>query len=84
MDGPLTSERSLAPADQLSVDLLPDAVRAVVAEIAGGWTGPGHYVCSIAPGDGPDADVVLVARRGPRGSCPARGAPSWAGTTSWS
>ena len=27
---------------------------------AGGWTGPGHYVCSIAPGDGPDADVVLV------------------------
>ena len=28
---------------------------------AGGWTGPGHYVCSIAPGDGPDADIVLVA-----------------------
>ncbi len=27
---------------------------------AGGWTGPGHYVCTIAPGDGPDADVVLV------------------------
>jgi dipeptidyl aminopeptidase/acylaminoacyl peptidase len=27
---------------------------------AGGWTGAGHYVCSIAPGDGPDADVVLV------------------------
>lgn len=27
---------------------------------AGGWTAPGHYVCSIAPGDGPDADVVLV------------------------
>ncbi len=27
---------------------------------AGGWTGPDHYVCSIAPGDGPDADVVLV------------------------
>src|SRR3954468_17268050 len=27
---------------------------------AGGWTGPGHYACSIAPGDGPDADVVLV------------------------
>jgi len=27
---------------------------------AGGWTGPGHYVCSIAPGDGPDADIVLV------------------------
>ncbi|MGY1842366.1 S9 family peptidase [Modestobacter sp. SYSU DS0875] len=28
---------------------------------AGGWTlQPGHYVCSIAPGDGPDADVVLV------------------------
>jgi dipeptidyl aminopeptidase/acylaminoacyl peptidase len=27
---------------------------------AGGWTGPGHYVCAIAPGDGPDADVVLV------------------------
>src|SRR3954470_17201099 len=21
---------------------------------AGGWTRPGHYVCSIAPGDGPD------------------------------
>ncbi|MBB3676672.1 S9 family peptidase [Modestobacter versicolor] len=28
---------------------------------AGGWTaGSGHYVCSIAPGDGPGADVVLV------------------------
>jgi len=28
---------------------------------AGGWTAAaGHYVCSIAPGDGPDADVVLV------------------------
>jgi dipeptidyl aminopeptidase/acylaminoacyl peptidase len=28
---------------------------------AGGWTVvPDHYVCSIAPGDGPDADVVLV------------------------
>src|SRR4051812_26332192 len=27
---------------------------------AGGWTRPGHYVCSIAPGTGPDADVVLV------------------------
>jgi dipeptidyl aminopeptidase/acylaminoacyl peptidase len=27
---------------------------------AGGWTGPGHYVCSIASGDGPDADIVLV------------------------
>jgi dipeptidyl aminopeptidase/acylaminoacyl peptidase len=27
---------------------------------AGGWTGPDHYVCSIAPGDGPDADIVLV------------------------
>src|SRR3569833_2795412 len=27
---------------------------------AGGWTRPGHYVCSIAPGDGPDAAVVLV------------------------
>lgn len=27
---------------------------------AGGWTGPGHYICSIAAGDGPDADIVLV------------------------
>lgn len=27
---------------------------------AGGWTGPRSYVCSIAPGAGPDADVVLV------------------------
>ncbi|MGY1812877.1 prolyl oligopeptidase family serine peptidase [Blastococcus sp. SYSU D00820] len=27
---------------------------------AGGWTRPGSYVCSIAPGDGPDADVVVV------------------------
>src|SRR3954466_8742089 len=27
---------------------------------AGGWTRAGHYVCSIAPGTGPDADVVLV------------------------
>jgi dipeptidyl aminopeptidase/acylaminoacyl peptidase len=27
---------------------------------AGGWTGPRHYACSIAPGDGPDADIVLV------------------------
>ena len=50
---------------------------------AGGWTGPGHYVCSIAPGDGPDADVVLVdvghrraahprPRRLPRRSPPCR------------
>jgi dipeptidyl aminopeptidase/acylaminoacyl peptidase len=31
-----------------------------VTVLAGGWTGPGSYVCSIAPGDGPDADVVLV------------------------
>jgi dipeptidyl aminopeptidase/acylaminoacyl peptidase len=27
---------------------------------AGGWTRPGRYVCSIASGDGPDADAVLV------------------------
>ncbi|MGY1770477.1 alpha/beta fold hydrolase [Blastococcus sp. SYSU D00813] len=27
---------------------------------AGHWTRPGSYVCSIAPGTGPDADVVLV------------------------
>jgi dipeptidyl aminopeptidase/acylaminoacyl peptidase len=27
---------------------------------AGHWTGPRSYVCSIAAGDGPDADVVLV------------------------
>jgi dipeptidyl aminopeptidase/acylaminoacyl peptidase len=28
---------------------------------AGGWTAAaGHYVCSIAPGNGPGADVVLV------------------------
>ena len=27
---------------------------------AGGWTGPDSYACSIAAGDGPDADVVLV------------------------
>jgi dipeptidyl aminopeptidase/acylaminoacyl peptidase len=27
---------------------------------AGGWAGPGRYACSIAPGDGPDADIVLV------------------------
>jgi dipeptidyl aminopeptidase/acylaminoacyl peptidase len=27
---------------------------------AGGWTGPGSYACSIASGDGPDADIVLV------------------------
>jgi dipeptidyl aminopeptidase/acylaminoacyl peptidase len=32
-----------------------------VTVFAGGWTAaPGHYVCSIAPGDGPNADVVLV------------------------
>jgi dipeptidyl aminopeptidase/acylaminoacyl peptidase len=31
-----------------------------VTVFAGGWTGPGHYACSIAPGHGPDADVVLV------------------------
>jgi dipeptidyl aminopeptidase/acylaminoacyl peptidase len=30
------------------------------AVFAGHWTRPGHYVCSIAPGTGPDADVVLV------------------------
>jgi len=35
-----------------------DDPRATV--FAGGWTAPGHYVCSIAPGDGPDADIVLV------------------------
>ena len=27
---------------------------------AGCWAGPRSYACSIAPGDGPDADVVLV------------------------
>src|SRR4051812_29814413 len=27
---------------------------------AGGWTGPDSYACSIAAGDGPDADIVLV------------------------
>src|SRR3954462_14399224 len=27
---------------------------------AGGWPRPGRYVCSIASGDGPDADAVLV------------------------
>jgi dipeptidyl aminopeptidase/acylaminoacyl peptidase len=27
---------------------------------AGSWTGPRHYVFSLAPGDGPDADVVEV------------------------
>jgi dipeptidyl aminopeptidase/acylaminoacyl peptidase len=27
---------------------------------AGSWTGPDHYACSVAPGDGPDADIVLV------------------------
>src|SRR5689334_4540687 len=27
---------------------------------AGGWTRPDTYACSIAPGNGPDADVVLV------------------------
>ncbi len=27
---------------------------------AGFWAGPGRYVCSIAPGTGPDADIVLV------------------------
>ena len=35
-----------------------DDPRATV--IAGGWTGPGRYACSIAAGDGPDADIVLV------------------------
>jgi dipeptidyl aminopeptidase/acylaminoacyl peptidase len=39
--------------------LTGDDPRATV--FAGHWTGPGHYVCSIAPGDGPDADIVLVA-----------------------
>ena len=28
--------------------------------LAGLWAGPGRYLCSIAPGTGPDADVVLV------------------------
>ena len=27
---------------------------------AGSWTGPGTYVCSLAAGNGPDADIVLV------------------------
>jgi dipeptidyl aminopeptidase/acylaminoacyl peptidase len=35
-----------------------EAPRATV--FAGGWTGSGHYACSIAPGNGPDADIVLV------------------------
>jgi dipeptidyl aminopeptidase/acylaminoacyl peptidase len=30
------------------------------AVFAGGWTDADSYACSIAPGDGPDADVVLV------------------------
>ena len=30
------------------------------AVFAGLWAGPGSYLCSIAPGTGPDADVVLV------------------------
>ena len=30
------------------------------AVFAGCWAGPRHYACSIAPGSGPDADVVLV------------------------
>ncbi|MCF6506137.1 S9 family peptidase [Blastococcus sp. MG754426] len=30
------------------------------AVFAGCWVGPRHYACSIAPGSGPDADVVLV------------------------
>ncbi|RBY91970.1 S9 family peptidase [Blastococcus sp. TF02-8] len=30
------------------------------AVFAGAWAGPHHYACSIAPGSGPDADVVLV------------------------
>jgi dipeptidyl aminopeptidase/acylaminoacyl peptidase len=30
------------------------------AVFAGAWAGPRHYACSIAPGHGPDADVVLV------------------------
>ncbi|TKJ16628.1 peptidase S9 [Blastococcus sp. CCUG 61487] len=30
------------------------------AVFAGSWIGPGEYVCTIAPGDGPGADVVLV------------------------
>ncbi|MCU1613811.1 MAG: Prolyl oligopeptidase [Frankiales bacterium] len=44
-----TAHRLIAGADPLAT------------VFAGGWTArPGHYVCSIAPGDGPDADVVLV------------------------
>jgi dipeptidyl aminopeptidase/acylaminoacyl peptidase len=30
------------------------------AVFAGCWVGPRSYACSIAPGNGPDADVVLV------------------------
>ncbi|MGY2002062.1 S9 family peptidase [Blastococcus sp. SYSU DS1024] len=30
------------------------------AVLAGRWVGSRHYACSIAPGNGPDADVVLV------------------------
>lgn len=40
---------------------------------AGSWTGPGHYACTIAPGDGPDADVVHVDVERGRSRALARG-----------
>lgn len=40
---------------------------------AGFWAGPGRYVCSIAPGTGPDADVVVVDTAGGSTETLARG-----------
>ncbi len=40
---------------------------------AGGWTGPTTYACSVAPGTGPDADVVLVDAATGRSRVLARG-----------
>ncbi len=44
---------------------------------AGRWTGPGSYVCSIAPGDGPGADVVLVTADSGEQRTLARGGFLW-------
>ena len=49
---------SSAPTAATTACVAGEDPRATV--FAGGWTGPGHYACSIAPGDGPDADIVLV------------------------
>jgi dipeptidyl aminopeptidase/acylaminoacyl peptidase len=57
--GSICAELHVVPADGGEPRLLAgEDPRATV--FAGAWTDARHYLCSIAAGDGPDADVVLV------------------------